>query len=94
MLRDFTKTDWYGFAGAEVLPSGEQPKIGQVDGWTIIVSGNVGDCDTSVELTSDDGDTIYVRRFEWEHKAVAFAKWCLSGDVDVKEMLPLFRKIC
>ena len=30
-LRPFTKTDWYGFAGADKLPDGREPFIGEID---------------------------------------------------------------
>jgi hypothetical protein len=29
-LRDFTQTDWYGFAGAESFPDGRPPLLGEV----------------------------------------------------------------
>lgn len=36
-MRDFTKTDWYGFAGCET----KDPMIGEVDEHTLILDGDV-----------------------------------------------------
>lgn len=37
VLRDFTKSDWYGFAGAEEPTPGVEPKITEVGERTIVV---------------------------------------------------------
>ena len=38
-VREFTKQDWYGFAGAEAWPT-SQPLIGHYEGWMVIADRN------------------------------------------------------
>ncbi len=40
-IREFTREDWYGFAGASNLPSGNPPQIVELeDGSIVIVAGH------------------------------------------------------
>ena len=50
MLRDFTKEDWYAYAGAEEFTDGTQPKI---------ASKEVEDCEVTV-IVSNSGVQIFI----------------------------------
>lgn len=38
-LRAFERADWYGFAGADPLPDGSPPLVGETTEMTVVVSG-------------------------------------------------------
>lgn len=74
-LRRFTTEDYYGFAGAELLPDGSRPFIADLeisswkwDGGCIIISGDENEKSPiymTIELWSKECETAaYVRNFD------------------------------
>jgi hypothetical protein len=39
-LKEFTKIDWYGFAGAENFPEGSAPLIGEENNYFVVADAN------------------------------------------------------
>ena len=59
-MREFTNTDWYGYAGCEAFPNGQPPLIAYVetpgDGGLCLVVDATG---AYVELTDADGACLW-----------------------------------
>lgn len=52
-LKEFTKTDWYGLAGAERGPNGELPLVAYNAGNFVVVDRN------GIYVQFNDGDVYY-----------------------------------
>ena len=97
MLRPFEQSDWYGFAGASNLPDGSEPRIGEIAGCWVLVSGTEsgGAC---VEL-GNEVDEIWHKDFARVAEAFAVAESILSErdppttDAVVRQFFVAFERI-
>lgn len=78
MLRKFTKSDWDAFAGAEVMPNGDEPLIGESDVVNVVVSGGPDDNYNVETIKHETQDFTHVE-FEELEDAVAFAELMLKA---------------
>lgn len=85
-LRDFTKHDWYGWAGAEPLDKDTPPKIGEglardlepgVTAWSAVIADRTGVCVTVID---DNGAEQF-----WSHTGAA-GNWPLT--VKIASIIP------
>ena len=75
-LRPFTKSDWYGYAGATPFPNGEPPRIGSIAGWTIVVGGEEDSAGTLVEINCEN--EVWQRLFPNTEDAMLVANTILT----------------
>ena len=58
-IRPFQETDWYGWGGAEKLPSGSDPYIWEDDDYTLLVTGTENDDRKAVVSIYDEDYEMY-----------------------------------
>lgn len=58
-LSPFTRTDWYGFAGAERFSNGDEPRIAYFDNPSAIVTHDDYSIQVSLRNAEGDLDAIY-----------------------------------
>lgn len=92
-FRPFTKTDWYGFAGAEDLPNGTPPHIASFDLTETDSAGVPIDSEGAVAIL--DGNGLNVVRggsdgyFLWTHPEAMMAATRLRSGMSLDDLRAL-----